>query len=97
MLIMDLIYDKQNQWAVGSNIEEINEKLKEIVTTVGINSNMVNQCFNNESIENKVLNGRIDGQKKYSINSTPTIIINEKKLEGSTSFEDTKKEIEKLI
>jgi len=97
MLIMDLIYDKQSQWAVGSNIEEINKKLKEIVTTVGINSNKVNQCFNNESIENKVLNGRIDGQKKYSISSTPTIIINEKKITGSTDFKNIEKEIKKII
>ena len=38
-----------------------------------------------------------DASKKYSINSTPTIIINEKKFEGSVSFKDIKKKIEKLI
>ena len=45
----------------------------------------------------KILNGRIQANKKYSINSTPTIIINEKKLEGSASFKNIKKKIEKLI
>jgi protein-disulfide isomerase len=48
-------------------------------------------------IEDKILNNRINGQQKYSINSTPTIIINEKKLEGSVSFKNIKKKIEKLI
>jgi protein-disulfide isomerase len=48
-------------------------------------------------IGDKILNGRINGQQKYSINSTPTIIINEKKLEGSVSFKNIKKKIEKLI
>ncbi len=43
------------------------------------------------------MNGRIDANKKYSINSTPTIVINEKKLEGSANFENIKKKIEKLI
>ncbi|RUA16299.1 MAG: hypothetical protein DSY30_03190, partial [Alphaproteobacteria bacterium] len=33
----------------------------------------------------------IDGHQKYSINSTPTIIINEKKLEGPVSFKNIKK------
>ena len=35
--------------------------------------------LNNDIIADKILNNRIDGQKKYSIKSTPTIIINEKK------------------
>ena len=97
MLIMDLIYDKQSKWAIGSSIDEVNKKLKEIVTTVGINSNKLSQCFRNESIENKVLNARIDGQKKYSISSTPTIIINEKKIIGSPDFENIENEIKKII
>ena len=42
-------------------------------------------------ISDKILNARIDASQKYSINSTPTIIINEKKLEGSASFKNIKK------
>ncbi len=45
----------------------------------------------------KILNGRIDASQKYSIDSTPAIVINEKKLEGSVSFKSIKKKIEKLI
>ena len=43
------------------------------------------------------MEGRIDGHQKYSIDSTPTIIINEKKFEGSANFKNIKKKIEKLI
>ena len=64
---------------------------------MGINSLQYNKCLNDEAISDKILNGRIDGQKKYSIESTPTIIINEKKFKGSASFKNIKKEIEKLI
>ena len=51
------------------------------------------------TIKSEVLNNlnRIEGQRKYSINSTPTIIINEKKFEGSTDFKNMKKKIDKLI
>ena len=94
---LDTLYESQNKWTSGSNVDEINNNLKDIVKILGINSDQFDKCINNEVIENRILNGRINGQKKYSINSTPTIIINEKKLEGSTSFEDIKKEIEKLI
>ena len=48
-------------------------------------------------ISDKILNGRIDGNKKYSISSTPTIIINEKKFEGDANFKNIEKKIEKLI
>ena len=97
MVFLDTIYNNQAKWTSGSNIDEINNNLKEIVKILGINLEQFDKCINNTGIEDEILSGRIDGQKKYSINSTPTIIINEKKLEGSVSFENIKKKIEKLI
>ena len=94
---LDTIYEKQQQWASGSDINEINDNLKAMVDVLGISSKQFNKCQNDEVIGDKILNNRINGQQKYSINSTPTIIINEKKLEGSVSFKNIKKKIEKLI
>ena len=94
---LNTIYEKQTEWAFGSTIDEINNNLKKIVKKMGISSEEFYKCVNDEDISDKILNARIDGQKKYSINSTPTIIINEKKIDGSASFEDIKKKIEKLI
>jgi len=97
MNILDLIYKKQSKWATGTTIEEVNEKLKQITTTSGINPEKIDKCFADENIENKVLSARIEGHKKYSINSTQTIIINEKKFNGTQSFEDIEKIIKKNI
>ena len=94
---LDTIYEKQSEWTNGSDINEINNNLKKIVKSLGISSSNVDKCLVNETISDKILNGRIDASKRYSINSTPTIIINEKKLEGSVSFKNIKKKIEKLI
>ena len=94
---LNTIYEKQTEWAFGSTIDEINNNLKKIVKKMGISSEEFYKCVNDEDISDKILNARIDSQKKYSINSTPTIIINEKKIDGSASFEDIKKKIEKLI
>ena len=94
---MDSIYKKQKQWTNGSNIEDINKNLKKIVKNLGISSARFDECLIDEAISDKILNGRIDAGKKYSINSTPTIVINEKKLEGSVSFKSIKKKIEKII
>ena len=78
-------------------VNDINKNLKKIVMNFGINSAQFDKCLIDETISDKILNGRIDANHKYSIDSTPTIIINEKKLQGSASFKNIKKKIEKLI
>ena len=97
MVFLDTIYETQNKWTNGSNINDINKNLKKIVKDMGINSAQFDKCLMDETISDKILNDRIDATQKYSINSTPTIIINEKKLEGSVSFKNIEKNIEKLI
>ena len=97
IVFLDTLYENQVKWTAGSNINEINNNLKKIVQILGISPAQFDKCLNDEVIEDKILNGRIDAHQKYSINSTPTIIINEKKLKGSVSFKNIQKNIEKLI
>ena len=97
IVFLDNIYKNQDQWTTGSDLKQINNNLKNLVKDYGINSNQFDKCLNNNDIADKILNDRIKGHEKYSINSTPTIIINEKKLEGSASFKNIRKKIEKII
>ncbi len=97
MDFMDVIYKNQEKWTNGENINDINKNLKKIVESLGITSTQFDRCLIDQVISDKILNGRIDASKKYSINSTPTIIINEEKLEGSVTFKNIKKKIEKII
>ena len=64
---------------------------------MGISSKQFDKCLINEEISDKILRGRIEAEQKYSIDSTPTIIINEEKLKGSANFKNIKKKIEKII
>ena len=91
MNFLDIIYKDQKKWTAGSSLEDINKNLKKIVKNLGISSEKFDKCIIDEEISDKILNERIDASKKYSINSTPTIIINEKKLEGSANFKNIKK------
>ena len=97
IIFIDTIYKNQSKWTAGSTLDEINKNLKKIVENLGITHAEFNKCLMDEAISDKILDGRIVASQKYSINLTPTIIINEKKLEGSVNFENIKKEIEKLI
>ena len=44
-----------------------------------------------------ILNERVEAQKKYKIESTPTIFVNEKKYSGKTDYKKFKKIIEKNL
>jgi protein-disulfide isomerase len=54
-------------------------------------------CLKNSDAQDEILNQRIEAQKKYKIESTPTIFINEKKYSGRVDYESFKKVIEKNL
>ena len=91
------IYKKQNKWAVGSDINVINELIKKIGLDSGLSDAKMNKCLEEESVQDQILNERIEAQKNYKISSTPTIFINEKKYEGKHEFMPFKKFLDKLL
>ena len=91
------IYKKQSQWAVGSDINIINESIKKIGLNFGLSNKKMDNCLKNEIAQDEILNERIEAQKKYKIKSTPTIYINEKQYNGKHDYESFKKVIEKLL
>ena len=95
--ILNEIYEKQGEWASGNDINNINSKLSKIAKKYDLNDDRIKNCLVNENLENEILEIRINGSKKYSIQSTPTIFINEKKYDGKHDYNLFKKEIEKLL
>jgi len=97
ILLIDEIYKNQNTWSTGDKVQEINKKLFLIANKFNLSNEKLTNCLKDQKLEDKILNDRIDGQKKYSINSTPTIIINDKKFDGNLTFENLSKEISKIL
>ena len=91
------VYEKQSIWAVGSDINKINSNLIKIAKNYDLNDDKVMSCLNDEKLEEEILSNRINTHKKYSIESTPTIFINEKKYEGNHEYKNFKKAIEKFL
>jgi protein-disulfide isomerase len=94
--LLHILYSNQKKWAKGETIKEINDHLRELLKDKGININF-EKCINDKNIEDYVLNDRIEGVKKFKVNSTPTIIINDKKFEKALNYKNLKKYLEKLI
>ena len=96
--ILHFLYENQKKWVQGETIEDINKHLKKlIVTNLPFDFTEFESCLANKDIEDHVLNDRINGAKKFKINSTPTLIINDKKFDNPQNYKKLKKTIEKLI
>ena len=91
------MYKKQKMWAVGSDIDKINILIKKIGINFDLSKEKMNTCLKNEQIQDEILEQRIEAQKKYKIESTPTIIINEKKYSGKVDYKQFKKAIDRNL
>ncbi len=94
--ILNSLFANQQKWVKGSSIEEANKNLQKFLISEGFNVDFEG-CINNKEIEDFILNDRIDGVKKFKVNATPTIIINNEKFEKSLNYKNLKKALEKLI
>jgi len=94
--ILESLYFNQQSWIKGNTIEEINNNLQKYIKSKGFKIDF-QKCINNKEIEDFILNDRIEGTKKFKVNATPTIIINNKKFEKTLNYKNLKKTLEKLI
>ena len=94
--ILESLYSNQQAWVKGNTAEEVNINLKKFLKKEGFEIDF-EKCIDNKEIEDFVLNDRIEGAKKFDVNATPTIIINDKKFEKSLNYKNLKKSLEKLI
>jgi len=95
--LLEEMYNKQKFWAVGSDINKINELLKKVGEDFNLTNEKINNCLKDEKAQEDILNQRIEAQKQYKIESTPTIIINEKKYTKKIDYETFRKFIDKNL
>jgi len=94
--LLHFLYENQKKWVRGKTIEDVNKNLKNFIleNESGLD---FEGCLNDKNIEEHVLNDRISGVKKFNIEATPTLIINDKKFDNPNNYKKLKKNIEKLI
>ena len=94
---LDHLYKTQENWIRGEKIEDINQNLKNSVKQFGLSEDNFDKCLAFEDVENYILNSRIEAVKKFKIESTPTIIINDEKFKDTLEYKNLKKILEKLM
>ena len=94
--VINILFSGQKKWARGKTPEEATKYLRNFLEDAGVNLDF-EKCIGDQAIENYVLNDRIEGVKKFKVNATPTIIINDKKFEKALNYKNLKKYLKKLI
>ena len=95
--LLEEIYKKQKFWAVGSDIDKINDLIKEVGLNFDLSKEKMDRCLKDSDAQDMILELRIEAQKKYKIDSTPTIIVNEKKYNNKIDYKSFKKIIDKNL
>ena len=82
--IAEVIFKRQKEWIFSSNPEE---SLLHIAKLCGISDEDADKCLKNQALIKDILNQRLEAQNSLNISTTPTFIINGKKIEGYIPFE----------
>lgn len=87
---LDLLFEGQEKWARSSDpVAALGQRAK----LAGLAQSEIDRCLADEAAMAKIMERREEGSKLYDVDSTPTLIINGRKLSGTRSYE----EIEKVL
>jgi len=93
---LDALYKLQNSWVFRDSNKTIQELYK-IMQSGGMKKDDFDNCIKDSDLENKILQGVIEVQEEFKINSTPSFIINGKLLEGNKPIKDFRQIIDKIL
>ena len=85
-----MLFRDQNKWLVTKDSNKILENstnaLKKYALLYGLSEETFNDILNDKELEEWILSMRVDGTKKFNIQSTPSFIINGKVHAGNMPF-----------
>jgi len=82
---LDLLFQNQKRWARS---EDPRQALSQTARLAGMNKTQFESCFADEAAMDKILTRAQHGGKTFNVESTPTLIVNGRKVEGARSFEE---------
>lgn len=82
---MKILYANQEKWLLA---DDPVVALKALALKNGIEPEQFEACLKNQELLDQIIALRLDGQKKYNITATPTIIINAKIYQKALSLQE---------
>jgi protein-disulfide isomerase len=82
---LDLLFQNQPRWARSSDPVQ---ELGQIARLAGMSQGQFESCVGDEAEMDKIITRAQTGRTTFNVESTPTMIVNGRKIEGAQSFED---------
>lgn len=82
--MVDTLFQQQENW---SRAKDPLVAIGNIGKLGGMSQAAVDACFQDTKLFDKIVQGRMDGEKTFGVDSTPTFIIGGKKISGAEPFE----------
>jgi len=77
---LDALFRGQSQW---TRAKDPTTALAQVARFAGIDQRAFDACISDQAEMDRILKQKIDGNQAYDIDSTPTFVINGKKMEGA--------------
>jgi protein-disulfide isomerase len=91
---VQVFFAQQAVWARSDNPEQA---LRQLAQLGGLGADKIDACLADKSLEDAILQARLDGQQKYNLESTPSFIIDGKTHSGDQGVEKFVELIDPLI
>ncbi|MEE8499485.1 MAG: thioredoxin domain-containing protein [Kiloniellales bacterium] len=91
---LDLLYKSQQRWAKS---KDPLKSLGQMARLAGMSQERFESCANDEAQMDRILARARDGRMTYEVESTPTLIVNGRKLEGVRGFEYLDKIFKEIV
>lgn len=94
--LLDILFKQQGQW---SRAQDPLQALSQIGKLAGMSQATIDACWASKEVTDGVIKSRMDGEKLYKVDSTPTFIINDgaAKIAGAQSVEAFARAIDPLL
>ena len=93
---MNALYKLQKTWVDREN-SVTKQELYKIMQSGGMTKDEFNECLKNKELETKIIQGIVNAQNEFNIQSTPSFLINGTLVEGNKSVKEFRKIIDKLL
>lgn len=90
---LNVLFAQQRQWATAKDPVA---SLKQIARLGGMPAEQFDKCLNDKALGDYILAQRLEGNQKFNVNSTPTLIINGKAESGVPSLDELRKKLNAL-
>lgn len=95
--VVDLLFKRQLDWDPEFEPLNVHDGLLSVARAAGMNDTQADRCMNDQVQLDRANQVGRDGEAKYSINATPTFVVNGTVHTGQYEWENLQKDLDALL